>query len=177
MKLYHIDRNKNLECGMLNLKKTVVLDGGEAVQNILDNNIKCYYYEGLSIHGVNYFVRPIASTDAVIETVFEYERLLNYPDKLSRFQSLFAFDEANLKKFIEEYRLTDFKLFEVESEYFEKYNQRLLHGDRQFHLSELAKDYWSNQNRYNIAIDNPIYEHLLKFPINIIGEVKISEMN
>lgn len=176
MKLYHIDRQKKLECGVLDLKKNIILDGGETVQGILDTNIKCHYDDGLSLHGVNNYVMPINNANAVIETVFEYERLLNFPEKLSRNQAFFAFDAFNLKKFIAEYNLSDFNLFEVESEYFETYNQRLLNGERLFYLSELAKDYWSNQDRYEIASTDPIFENLLKFPVNIISEVKLEQI-
>lgn len=70
---YHIDRNKTLSAGM-----TLELQPS-----------------GLSYHGENY-LRPFNVTDienvnnAIIEHVFEEVRLAHFPDKPSRFTSLFG---------------------------------------------------------------------------------------
>ena len=53
---------------------------------------------------------------------------------------------------------------------------RLLKGNVNFIMSELANDYWNCTNRYNIELDSPLYEYLLQFPVHIIKEVKIDEL-
>ena len=112
----------------------------------------------------------------MIDIVFEYERLLNFPNNISRYESFFAFDKAGVLKFLSENQIEDYKIYEVESKYCEKHNMRFLKSNVNFIMSELANDYWSCTNRYNIELDNPLYEYLLQFPVHIIKEVKIDEL-
>ena len=68
----------------------------------------------------------------MIDIVFEYERLLNFPNNISRYESFFAFDKAGVLKFLSENQIEDYKIYEVESKYCEKHNMRLLKGNVNF---------------------------------------------
>ena len=176
MKLYHIDRSGNLSCGILNLRKEVSINMDTVIGNMFENNLKRYHQNGISFHGEHYYANKINDISFMIDIVFEYERLLNFPNNISRYESFFAFDKAGVLKFLSENQIEDYKIYEVESKYCEKHNMRLLKGNVNFIMSKLANDYWNCTNRYNIELDNPLYEYLLQFPVHIIKEVKIDEL-
>lgn len=176
MKLYHIDRSGNLNCGILTLRKKTFIKMDSVISNMFENNLKAYYKEGISSHGEYYYANKINNISFMIDIIFEYERLLNFSNHISRYESFFAFDKIGVLKFISENQIENYKIFEVESKYYEKHNMRLLKGDVHFIISELAKDYWNDTNKYNIEINNPLYEYLLQFPVNVIKEVKIDEL-
>lgn len=146
------------------------------IGKMFENNLKRYYENGISFHEEHYYVNKINDISFMIDIVFEYERLLNFPNNISRYESFFAFDKIGILKFLSENQIEDYKIYEVESKYYEKHNMRLLKGNTHFVISELAKDYWNCTNRYNIEFNNPLYEYLLQFPVYIIKEVKIDEL-
>lgn len=103
--------------------------------------------------------------------------MINYPDKLSRYQALFAFDEKGVIDFIEKKQLeyTFYKIYEIETDQYEVHNINLVRGWSHSTMSKFAKLYWENgedpdRNR------EPIYEYLIKLPITIGREVKLSEI-
>lgn len=176
MKLYHIDRARTLNCGILNLNQNKSIGIDSLFNEMFKNNLTSYYKNGLSSHGMYYYENEVFNSDFIIDIIFEYERMLNFSNKLSRYESFFAFDKDGVIKFLSENKLEDYKIYEVESNYYEKHNMRLLKGNAQFIISELAKDYWNNDNRYNIDVDDPLDEYLLQFPINVIKEVELEEL-
>lgn len=112
----------------------------------------------------------------VMDIIFEYERMLNYKDKLSRYQSFYAFDNIGVKKFIEQNNLSEsfYKIYEVESDYFEKHNMSLIFGSTHYNIAAMAKIYWENGlDPYGREI---LYEYLLQFPVKVIKEVRLDEI-
>lgn len=90
MILYHVDRSGHLATGMkIDLVKN------------FEKLVPEYYFEGLSSHGVQYYLRDFKSKDDTLEAVFEYERRLHYSDKFSRLTSFYASDAASVLKGIE----------------------------------------------------------------------------
>jgi len=182
MKLYHIDRMGAINEGhIINLNQNIYFEN-EFNNKILNLKINDYYKEGLSHHGINYFLyNPLSNNNSmslsnVMDIIFEYERLLNYSDKLSRYQSFFAFDKDGVKQFIMNNNLceTFFKIYEVEAEYFEKYNMSIISGNNHYNIAAMAKCYWENNSD---PYDRPILnEYLLKYPIKIIKEIRLSEI-
>ena len=182
MKLYHIDR-----LGTINEKQTLNLHKNIYFENELRDKclsmIMPYYNEGLSQHGIRYLlnnellnnnVMPLSN---VMEIVFEYERMLNYKDKISRYQAFFAFDNNGVKKFIKQKNLSTsyYKIYEVESDYFEAHNMNLISGSKHYDTAEMAKIYWENgDDPYGRDVLN---EYLLKYPVRIIKEVKLEEID
>ncbi len=182
MKLYHIDRFGTINEGQtLNLQKKLYFDKKE--QNQCLNMILPYYKGEVSHHGIHYLlnnelaINNVMSLSCVMDIVFEYERMLNYKDKLSRYQSFFAFDSTGVKEFIKENNLSEnfYKIYEVSSDYYEKFNMRLISGTAHFNIAAMAKLYWENgKDPYNRPVLN---EYLLKFPVRVIKEVKLNEIN
>ena len=182
MKLYHIDRANRLYPLQIlySIESECIIDkkGREDFKLIQ----KDYYKEGLSQHGISYFLsNPQTSNytmplSGVMDIVFEYERLLNYPDKLSRYQSFFAFDKKGVLEFIERNHLKDdiFKIYEVESDYYEKHNLSLIGGGTHFEMAKFAKLYW--ENKADPLKRTILYEYLMEFPVYIVKEVKIKDL-
>ena len=136
----------------------------------------------ISHHGIHYlltnelFNNKVMPLSNVIDIIFEYERLVNYSDKLSRYQSFFAFDSESAKKFISENNLSDsfYKKYEVKSDYVERHNMRLTSGSMHYNIAAMDKIYWENgDDPYNRSVLN---EYLLKYPIQILKEVKLEDL-
>lgn len=182
MKLYHIDRFGTISEGqVLNLQKNIYFEDN-FMQKCLETVILSYK-DGLSHHGINYLLtNNLSNNDVmplsnVMDIIFEYERMLNYSSKLSRYQSFYAFDCEGVKKFIKNNNLNKsfFKIYEVESDYYEKHNITLISGDSHYNIAAMAKCYWEDRDDpYGRPILN---EYLLKYPVKIIREVKLEEIN
>ncbi len=103
MYVYHIDR-KNI----LHLGDELKLSPLQDYFSITDSNDQYLspFTSGLSTHGIKYFAenfKSILSSDDLnsydIELFFEFIRQLHFPNKLSRFQSIFTVQEiAQLEK-------------------------------------------------------------------------------
>jgi hypothetical protein len=179
IKLYHVCRRSNsITAGQkLELINATEIEDAPSFVNECFNEMKnTYYKEGLSEHGMHYFTTNNQNNSRLIDVIFEYERLLNYSDKLSRYQSFFALDKDSLIDFIKRYTyLTDdYKVFEVKSDYYERHNMNLLFGSTHCVVSSFAKKYWSDSD-YDKDV-KPLYEYLLKFPVEIVREVSIDEI-
>lgn len=182
MKLYHIDRFGTINVGqILELQKNIYIENQEE-QKCLDKIIP-YYSNGLSHHGICYlFNNELANNNVmplnnVMDIIFEYERMLNYSDKLSRYEAFYAFDNIGIREFIQNNNLSEsfYKIYEVESDYYEKHNMTLVSGNFHYNIAAMAKIYWENgEDPYNRQVIN---EYLLKFPIRIIREVRLDEID
>ena len=179
-KIYHIDRACLLHAG-----DTLILQNGFYVnsperQKCLDM-VETFHKDGLSSHGISYFLNGridgrFMDLSNVMEIVLEYERLLHYENKLSRYKSFFAFDRDGVIEFIKmnNLDLNVIKIYEVESDYCEKHNMNLIKGETHYNIAALTKCYWEDlADPFNKPVLN---EYLLKFPVKIIKEVKLSEL-
>jgi hypothetical protein len=182
MKLYHIDRFGTLNVGQtINLIKNISFENLISNENINDI-MKKYYCDGISHHGIHYLlnnelynnnVMPLSN---VMDIIFEYERLLNYSDKLSRYQAFYAFDKNGVIEFIKNNSLSNsfYKIYEVESNYYEKHNMTLISGAFHYNIASMAKLYWEDKSDpYNRLVLN---EYLLKFPIKVVKEVNLNQL-
>jgi len=180
MKLYHIDRACLLQEGqILQLQKDFYI-GDKSLQKCIDLT-NDYFKDGLSSHGITYFMNGQSnevsmSISNAIEIVLEYERQLYYKEKLSRYKAFFAFDKEGVKKFIQMKNLNSqfYKIYEVESDYYEKHNMNLLSGGSHFVISALAKCYWEDKN--DPFEREEVSEYLLRYPITIGKEVKLEDI-
>ncbi len=112
MKLYHVDRFGTINEGQtLKLQENIHF-GNELKDQALNSTI-LYYDKGLSHHGIHYLLNNELSNNGamplsyVMDIIFEYERMLNYKTKLSRYQSFFAFDKIGVKEFIKNNNLSE----------------------------------------------------------------------
>lgn len=171
MKLYHIDRN----CLLHERQKIDYIDKYDYLKPLFKENVEIIekrYNNKLSSHGRRYFLDEYNAKSCGIDIIFEYERIINYPDKISRFQSLFAFDIEGVLQFIEKKELDFefFKVYEVEYDYYEKHDMNLIRGWSNYDTIINAKYYWENKKSY--IDEKPIYEYLLRLPVVIKKEVK-----
>lgn len=168
MKLYHIDRSGHLSTNqILNLTKGFY-------NKVTDNE---YYEDGLSSHGLYYYLEDADGRSFSIDAIFEYERLLHYPEKLSRYQAFYAFDINGVAAFAKKKELEDkfCKVYEVDVESYERHNMSLVRGWSNCVISKFAKLYW------NDGIDpdekrEVIYEYLIRLPVKIGREVSVEEL-
>lgn len=172
MKLYHIDRSGHIKSG-----ETIDLINPFTNEIMKD---KAYYKKGLSSHGIHYFTYDATNKDYLIDVVFEYERLINYPEKISRYQALFCFDEEGVIEFVHSRYLKDnfYKIYEVEvsEKKFERHNMELVRGWSHQSAIQYAKLYWEDkENKFNKDA-KVLYEYLVKLPIVIGREVRLSEL-
>ena len=178
LKLYHIDR-----LGYLSVDQTIILQKGIEIRKDFlkkDANaiLKEYFPNGLSSHGQSYFIRGYENKSMGIDIIFEYERRLHYPEKLSRYEAFFAFNEDGVKEFIsmKELDWEFYKVYEIEYETYERHNMNFVRGWGQLDTIVSAKFYWEDVPDYD-RNRKPIYEYLLKLPIKIKREVTIEELS
>ena len=183
MDFYHIDRRKCLSSSQqIRLSKIP-----KSTPNLRPSDksiLEKFNYE-LSQHGIVYLSHQFdfpssGATNAQVELVFELVRQLYFPEKLSRFQSIFAFKEPDSwKKFIPFNKLprNSFNSVLLEAEYYEEYDAFWLHShfnttkygqvhekySNSYILSN-AFSYWSGEKS---AI--PQMECLLKCPVTVNG--------
>ena len=180
MKLYHIDRTMTLkEEDLVNINKNIDITDSTSI--VVYNNVLKNYKDGLSYHGIGYYCRPINDCSGLMDVIFEYERLLKYPDKLSRYQSLFGTDKDSLLRMIN--KITDgsnYKIYEIDTDNYEKHDMNLLKECIPAVISELSYYYWNNipKEFYPLGLidEEPLYEYLIALPCVIGKEVKIEDI-
>lgn len=187
MKAYHIDRIHSLKIGetynLIDIKDS----------NEFSNSTKSSYPEGLSLHGYYYLLQRNVNflkqesdgtpffNSLMIDYLYEYERIIHFPEKISRFQSLFVIkDNDEVNKWLqlfednrEEYEPHP-RLLEIEfdSEFLQIHDEKLLNIKLDdFSIQEiqmLASKYWSGDRT-----DNPKLEWLIKPPFKVIRELPV----
>lgn len=172
MKLYHIDRSGHLQPGQtINLIKDFATDKMQKED---------YFQDGLSSHGIHYFLGDSRNNDYFIDAVFEYERMLHYPEKLSRYQAFYCFDKNGVENFIKSKYLEDnfYKIYEVDikKENFERHNMELVRGWSHQSAIKYARLYWEDKEDIYKKDAKITYEYLVKLPVTLGKEVKLSEI-
>lgn len=175
MIFYHIDRSNELKVGqILNLQS----------DSNFYQDIKDKYPDGLSHHGLLYYLK-LADTSAftpndyaafhsecIKEEVLENERLTNFPNKASRFQSLFTVKSyKHISNWINNYQsFKDYNIFEINSndykdEYDIKWIDKIIDHSPTSYV--YANNYWSGKHS-----DSPLLEVLIKLPVTIGKKVE-----
>ena len=172
MKLYHIDRSGHIKSG-----ETISLIKNFPTKKMKD---KEYYKDGLSSHGLCYYTYDARDNNFLIDVVFEYERLLHYPDKLSRYQAFFCFDGYGVIEFVKTKYLEDnfYKIYEidVDPKKVERHNMSLVRGWSHQSALKYARLYFEDKPNIYDKDDKIIYEYLVKLPVVIGKEIKLSQI-
>jgi hypothetical protein len=116
------------------------------------------------------YAKFVKDLSPLIELLIEYVRRSFYPEKPSRFQSVFAFDNYEQAKDFK-YRFSDDKskgsIWEVEANNILKADMNLLSlGNSLLEADYLAHLYWKGE-----TIGNPYWEYLLVPPVKVIRKV------
>ena len=169
---YHLDRMNSLkENHILSLTQYTDIQPVE-----LQIHVNEMFPEGVSTHGEKYFLKDISTpmmASPNIEIFFEYVRRAFYPNRPSRFQSYFAFEQADdamvfLNRFPNNPGVTS-SLWEIEAESFFKADMNLLTQQNSILVfSYLANKYWRGETINN----SPNWEVLLSPPIRIIRRIE-----
>jgi len=184
MRLYTVDRSNSLRMDqILPLTETDPLSlpywitEGLYSESDLREHTKMLFPEGLSFHGWRYAkerhtygTSPNFSHKATFlaEMNFEYVRKAYYPDKPSRFQSIFACETADeARAFKERFGRPDSKIYEIEGDDFLRVDMSLIFlGTQNVTGSFLAHKYWQGESG-----NNPFWEFIVKLPAQVIREV------
>lgn len=146
----------------------------EDAKNLIDE----LYPNGISSHGRQYLydkytwlydhnTKSYISYLHIIEITFELVRLWKYPDKPSRFISLFGcLTMEDAQKFKREKCSDMGDIYKVSTDSFFKADMNLLYTASIPGNILLAEKYWRGQQG-----PTPFWEVLMKAPINIIGKI------
>lgn len=139
---------------------------------ILQDHVDKMFPDGVSLHGDRYFLQNSANpllTNPNIEIFFEFVRRADFPNKPSRFQSLFASETYEEAKFFKEnYGNNESKIWKIKAKQFHKGDMSLLTNDCAILVySYYAQLYWSGEQ----GPFTPVWEILVKPPVEILKEM------
>lgn len=167
---YHIDRRSAL-------KPDFIIELRDHTEKFNDKSgtMNMLYPGGISNHGLLYHsLVPSPENAAFLESVFEYERRLNFPEKQSRFQSFFASEtiEDALKWNMSFNKNGSCPIWEVEfnhSNYLkldQSWTSNFQPGSPYISMANNANRYWSGE-----LTEIPFMELLILPPIKIIRNI------
>ena len=154
-KFYHVDSSRIFAINNVIYPKS----------QITLKNLRTYQ---LSNHGYNYM--NYENKNGFYELLYEIIRFEHFPSKISRLESLFAFETlTEAMEFIEKYR-KQYKcnILEVESDNYEILDMKWLKGGNCKDLYDECFSYWSGD-----ISDDPIKECLLKLPVRINNVIEV----
>lgn len=186
MKVFHIDRAGSLQVGE-NYDLHPIAESPS-----FSKSTKITYPDGLSQHGFTYLqqVQNIlaqdsysidANTALLIDYIFEYERLIHFPNKNSRVQGLFVL--PNLEAVNEWTKIFNIRInssirileLEFTNTKTDLYDACLLNGPlQQFSIQEMqdkARIYWSGE-----MTANPQREWIMKPPFKVLRVVDYHDL-
>lgn len=172
MRYYTLDRTGRLSEGMI-LGLVRHLD---VQPDFLLKHVDEMFPEGVTEHGNSYFLRgsrPANSVESAIELLFEYVRRSHYPDRPSRFQSVFAFASVEeTQTFRKKHGKPTHVIWEVEATLSFKGNMGLLTlASSLLTLSWRAHEYWRGQPGKGVP---ELWECLLVPPVTIVRPIEES---
>ena len=131
--------------------------------------------DGVSSFGERYFLRNSSDprlTEPAIELIFEYVRRANFPERPSRFQSVFGFESLNqVIEFRNRFGGGQGVIWEIESEkYFRADMSLLTLGSSILVCSYFANKYWAGKPG-----ENPFWEILLIPPVKVLKKIDQNE--
>lgn len=159
---YHVDRSKKLYVGQTIELFEITISNSDVTKN-LDNLYKGY----LSNHGEVYAINNynISDSSHTTEQIFELIRMKDYPHKLSRFQSFFAFQSLDDAICFSENK---YPIFEVECNHnnFHIGDMNLIKGNTILQSYTFAHQYWDNYKNISSTM-----EILIKPPVKILRRI------
>lgn len=139
---------------------------GDFTADDIANHVSALYPDGMSPHGWHYCTvvfgvltlsgSTVLPNEPTMEFIFEYVRRAAYPDRISRLQAFFGYDNIDqARKQYPEHPLVTFQ-----SEQFFRCDQRWLNVSYQVAVAEFnAHRYWSGD-----STTDPVWEYLVRPP-------------
>jgi len=172
-RFYHIDRGQKLKLG-----QPIELAHQEDVAPIIEE----MYSDGLSRFGRDYSRRALATgdelrivdgqleglnMDGLYDSFFELVRRDSFPEKPSRFQSIFCWEEmSTVVHFIENHAEYPVTVWEIEGEGYHKADWNLLRAETFAHGIQNAHRYWRGDET-----EEPIWEIVMPLPVTVAEKV------
>ena len=171
MKYYHVDRAGRLgSCRVIELFDDYELNGDPGLCKALGAHAAELYPEGITEHGNRYIFD--STENSLLESSFELVRMLKYPSKLSRFQAFYAVSGEQLGRMMKKIGAnSNTDVYEVSAECIERYDMNLLLGNCFLMQEYYAEQYWSQKTS-----GNPLFEYLMKPPVQIIRKLSKDEV-
>lgn len=184
MKAYHIDRLK-----LLRPNQIIQIDKFyKAPLDELQTLISDYYPDGLSKHANQYYLHPTNEYNvgnSVYELLFEYERKLNFPELISRYQAFFALqtldDVKDWLSFFDSKNQYKFPVWEIDTldSKVQEYDSSLLGGGPLDGLKNFypltaihhANEYWSGSTS-----ETPRKELLIYPKVKVLKKIKPNDL-
>lgn len=166
---YHVDRTNRLTVG-----QEINLNYVSIKPQFVMNNAISLYNGYLSYHGEQYSITNynISDSSHTTEQIFELIRMKDFPNKVSRFQSFFAFSSLDhAKLFLEKHKNLNNRscpIYKVEWNHdnFHYGDMNLVKGDSILQSYSLSHEYWSGLKK----VDS-IMEVLIKPPVKIVSRI------
>lgn len=151
---YHVDRRRSLV-----ENKTIQLFNVHINDPSVQKAVDLFFQEGLSAHGKLYAFQNCPNSS--IEQIYELIRQKDFPDKISRFQSFYAFQ--NLSDAIH-FSKGSFPIYTVSFSHKNYHigDMNMLKGETFLTAYSYARRYWSGELQ-----ENSIPEILIKPPLKI----------
>lgn len=162
---YHLDRHDDLAEG-----DVVRLEGAEELPPEDAAALRDVYPAGLSEHGRHYGTQDLYGDDPdelwdfACEAIFELQRTTRFPDRPSRFQSVFGFESLDgLDRFAETYVDEPCPIREIEADSAFLGDMRLVDAESLADGLRRADTYWRGET----VSDDPLWEALLVPPVRV----------
>lgn len=171
MIFYTVDRKNSLKSGsIINLSKFT-----DITPQVLQHHLNDLFPEGVSRHGDQYFAGNFPpfklngnfpNVEGFIELLFEYVRKAYFPDRPSRFQSMYGLKTVEMAElFKQKIKLGDSPIKKIKSDKYFRADMSLLNPQEStLAYSYNAHKYWKGE----AGSDNPFWEYLLSPPIEIL---------
>ena len=137
--------------------------------------LRSLYPEGLSRHGRHYCRQDLYGDDpedlwdVSCELIFELVRTADFPDRPSRFQSVFGFETiAAVDRFADRFVDEPVTVWEVDAERSFVADMHLVDAEDFADGVYRARQYWRGETRR----PDPLWEALLVPPVTVIGTVE-----
>lgn len=170
---YHLDRRSDLAAG-----EAVELEPPAAALDLEDDSaavVAALFPEGLASHGRHYCGLDLyAEDDAGLwdvscELLFEWVRAARFPQRPSRFQSVFGFRaRRDVERFVAEHVDPPYTVWRVRADDTFVGDMKLLDVGHLARGIEQADRYWRGRSRE----DRPLWEALLSPPVEVLERVE-----
>jgi hypothetical protein len=169
---FHLDRNARLAEGAV-IRRVSYTDVEPASLQV---HVDEMFPNGVTAHGERHFVasQALPIQERGIELLFEYVRRAHFPERPSRFESVFAFDTlSNAQRFRDEFGTPDAVIWEIQAERMFRADMNYLRFVDHSTLrdSYYAHRYWSGESSTPDFGQPPSWEILLETPAETIKRV------
>lgn len=167
---YHVDRGADFEAG-----RTIDLEPPEGDESAAVEPVEALFPGGLSKHGRYYCTQDLyAETDHGLwdvscELLFELVRGRRFPDRPSRFQSVYGFEAMrDVERFVDDHVEPPYTVWRVSGERSFTADMKLLDVETLAHGARQADAYWRGRSYH----DRPHWEVLLEPPVDVLERVE-----